>query len=83
MLQICNPGKIETDRRKTERIIDTVTKVVSTAPLIRALNATVWGQVHIRDLYTENGRLVKLNMELRDNLLRLRPKGIIRSGCGK
>ena len=67
------PVKSETDRRKTERIIDTVTKVVPDSALIRALlECDSLGQVHIRDLYTENGRLVKLNMELRDNLLRLR-----------
>lgn len=70
------PVQSQTEHRTTERTIDTVTQIIPDSALIRALlECDSLGRVRIRDLYSENGRLVQLNMQLRDNLLELQARG--------
>lgn len=70
------PVQSKTEHRTTERTIDSIAQIVPDSALIRALlECDSLGQVRIRDLYSENGRLVRLNMQLRDNLLELQARG--------
>lgn len=70
------PVKSETEHRSTERITDTVTRIVPDSALIRALlECDSMGRVHIRNLVTENGKLIRQNLSLHDNLLIVQARG--------
>lgn len=70
------PIKSESDHRSSERITDTVTRIVPDSAMISALlECDSLGRVSIRELTTENGRLIRQNLSLRDNLLQVQAKG--------
>ncbi len=61
------------EHRSTERIVDTITRTIQDSALIQALlECDSLGQVWIRELTTENGRLLNQNLSLKDNLLRVK-----------
>lgn len=76
----CSPKLIpvnsESAHHTTERVTDTVTKVVPDSATVRALlECDSLGRIRIASLLSENGRLLNLNMSLSDNLLAVTARG--------
>lgn len=70
------PSRTET-RIHYEKIHDTIINHVTDSALIAAfLECDSVGRVRIRDLLTENGNLVKLNAQLRDNILKIQGQAL-------
>lgn len=70
------PVRTDVEIKSTERIVDTVTRIVQDQSLVKALlECDSLGRVRIRELTTENGRLIQQNLTLHDNLLQVQAQG--------